>query len=280
MKQKRVAAIHDISGFGKCSLTVALAIISAAGIETAVLPTSVLSTHTGGFSGYTFRDLTDDIPSFTEHWKKLGLAFDTIYTGYLGSARQISMVSDFIDTFGEAAIKVVDPAMADHGKLYVGFCEDFPKYMLELCKKADVIVPNITEALFMLGREYVSGPYTMDFIEDILFSLRKEGIRNIVLTGVYFDDNKIGAAVLNNENTEYIMNRKINKIFHGTGDVFASALTAALTNGMSLEKAARIAVDFTVRSVETTIKNNPERSYGVNFEQELPWLVGEVYEQA
>ncbi len=275
MKQKRVVAIHDISGFGKCSLTVALPVVSAAGIETSVLPTSVLSTHTGGFTGYTFRDLTDDITKIADHWKSIGLEFDGIYTGYLGSAAQVELISRFVDDFSSSVV-IVDPAMADHGKLYAGFKEGFPKLMLGLCKKADFILPNITEALFMLGREYVEGPYTKEFIEELLFSLHNEGIKNIVLTGVYFENDKIGAACSDGKTTEYILHKKIDKIYHGTGDVFASAFCAAYMRGANMKRATEIAAGFTVRSIECTLQNNPERNYGVNFEQALKFLIGEI----
>ena len=145
--QKRVAAIHDISGFGKCSLTVALPIISAAGIETTIMPTAVLSTHTGGFTGYTYRDLTGDLRAIAEHWKSLELHFDAIYSGFLGSFEQIDIVKDFIDMFrADGNITVVDPAMADNGQMYSLFNMEFAKAMASLCAKADIVVPNITEA--------------------------------------------------------------------------------------------------------------------------------------
>ena len=151
---KRAAAIHDISGFGKCSLTVALPIISAMGIEVSVIPTAVLSTHTGGFTGFTYRDLTGDMRPIAEHWNSLGIKFDAIYSGFLGSVEQIDIVTDFIDDFKEKdTVVLVDPAMADGGKMYTVFDMDFAKQMTRLCAKADIIVPNFTEAAFMLGEE-------------------------------------------------------------------------------------------------------------------------------
>ena len=149
---KRIVTIQDISCFGKCSITVALPLISSMGVECAIIPTSILSTHTGGFEGFTFRDLSDDISKIAEHWKKYNIEFDAIYTGYLGSVEQINSVIDFIGDFKkENTIVFVDPAMADKGKLYTGFDSDFPSHMARLCAKADIIVPNITEASFMLG---------------------------------------------------------------------------------------------------------------------------------
>lgn len=277
MKQKRVAAIHDISGFGKCSLTVALPVLSAAGIETAVLPTSVLSTHTGGFTGYTFRDLTDDIPAFTDHWKSIDIKFDAIYTGYLGSIKQVDMVMRFIDLLGDENTKVViDPAMADNGKLYYGFPDDFPKAMAKLCRKADFVVPNITEACMMTGMEYKTGPYEKDYIENLIFALKELGADNIVLTGVYFKEGELGAACYDGKEVSYVMRERITQLFHGTGDVFASAFTAAYLNNKSLCDSVKVAVDFTVGSIIKTVENNPEKKYGVNFEQQIPELIADL----
>ena len=158
---KRVVSIQDISCLGKCSLTVALPIISAMGVETCVVPTAVLSTHTGGFSGFTFHDLTQEVAPIADHWAKEGISFDAIYTGYLGSFEQIHLVSQFFDRFGgQDTLIYVDPAMADNGVLYTGFTPEFAKEMGKLCGKADVIVPNLTEASFMLGVDYVGEDYS------------------------------------------------------------------------------------------------------------------------
>lgn len=274
MSQKRIVAIHDISGFGKCSLTVALPICSAAGIETCVVPTAILSTHTGGFKNFTFHDLTDEIMPIAEHWKAQDFKFDAFYTGYLGSKKQIKLVEKAIETLkSEDSIFICDPAMADHGKLYVGFPKGFPLGMAELCKKADIIVPNITEAVMMLGREYVEGPYTKEYIEQLLSDLYALTGAKIVLTGVYFNDIKLGAACFDGENVSYVLADKIDVMFHGTGDVFASALTSALMCDRNLVSATEIAVNFTCESIKTTLKQNPERRYGVNFETEIPTLI-------
>ncbi len=273
MAQKRIAAIHDISGFGKCSLTVALPICSAAGIETAVIPTAVLSTHTGGFKGYTFRDLTDDIMPIAEHWSSLGISFDAFYTGYLGSLKQIEYVMAATDMLkGEQAFVVTDPAMADNGKLYAGFPPEFPAAMLKLCERADVIVPNITEACLMLGLEYKPAPYTEDFILVLLKGLYAKTGARVVLTGVTFNDKRLGAAVFDREEAEFIFDERIPAMFHGTGDVFASTLVAALINGKNLVSAAEIAVKFTAHCIKRTYENENYR-YGVNFEQEIPTLI-------
>lgn len=272
--QKRVAAIHDISCFGKCSLTVALPLLSAAGLETAVIPTAVLSTHTGGFQGYTFRDLTDDILPVARHWKQSGISVDAIYTGYLGSKRQIELVARAISLIRRPdSLIMVDPVMADHGKLYGGFPPDFPQEMRKLCSVADVITPNITEAAMMLGIPYTEGPYGQEYIEKIIEGLANMTDAKIVLTGVYFDDKRIGAASYENGQTEFAFSERIPSFYHGTGDVFACALLSAIMNGRGLKAATQIAVNFTYSCIKRTATEHPEMRYGVAFEQEIPNLL-------
>ena len=163
--QKKLVAINDISGFGKCSLTVAIPIISAAGVETICMPTAVLSTHTGGFSGYTYRDLTCDMPDIAEHWKSINLKPDAIYSGFLGSFDQIEIVKKFAEDFKRADnLFIADPCMADHGRMYATFDVEFAKAMADLCSMADIILPNITEACFMTGTEFVSGVHTKEYM--------------------------------------------------------------------------------------------------------------------
>ena len=272
--QKRVAAIHDISCFGRCSLTVALPIISAAGIETTVIPTAILSTHTGGFKGFTFCDLTSEILPVANHWESEGISVDAVYTGYLGSKEQIEIVMKTVDIIKENdGILIVDPAMADNGKLYVGFPEDFPNEMLNLCKKADIIVPNITEAAMLLGIPYKEGPYNKSYIEDMLKQLSVITNAKVVLTGVWFEETKLGAATYENGKIEYCLSERINTLYHGTGDVFASALVSSLLNGKDLKDAAQIAVDFTCGSIKKTLLLRPNDKYGVCFEAEIPNLI-------
>ena len=274
MAQKRVAAIHDISCFGKCSLTVALPIISAAGIETAVIPTAVLSTHTGGFTGYTVRDLSEDIVPVARHWNSENIKVDAVYTGYLCSKQQIYLVLEAARLISrEDTLLITDPVMADNGKLYKGFDSDYPKYMTELCANADILTPNITEAALMLGVKYREGPYTEDFINSLLEGLYLKTHAKIVLTGVYYDNRRIGAAVYDGEKKEYVFSERINASYHGTGDVFASTLTAALLNGRSLKAAAQIAVNFTCACIKRTAENDTDMRYGVNFESQIPNLI-------
>jgi pyridoxine kinase len=281
LKQKRVAAIHDISCFGRCSLTVALPIISAAGIECSVIPTAVLSTHTGGFTGFTYRDLTDDIMPVAEHWQSLNLAFDALYTGFLGSFEQIGIISKLFDMFKTPDnIILVDPVMADNGKLYSLFPEDFPKGMRSLCEKADVIVPNITEATLLLGEPYREGPYEKGYVAELLKKLGGLGAKRVVLTGVAFNDTELGSAAYDASTgqMDFAMAERIDGYYHGTGDVYGSALLAALLSGKSLAEAAAVAVEFTVGSIKRTKQAGTDIRFGVNFEQGLAWLAGRVAE--
>jgi Pyridoxal/pyridoxine/pyridoxamine kinase len=272
-KLKRVVAIHDISGFGKCSLTVALPIISAAGIETTVLPTAVLSTHTGGFSGFTYRDLTEDIQPIADHWKSLNIEFDAIYTGFLGSFEQLDLVGRFFDSFKtKDNLILVDPVMADNGELYKIFSPEFALGMRDLCKKADIIIPNLTEASFMLEEEYNPGPYSEEYIEGLLKKLSALGPKKVVLTGVFFNEEELGTATYDADTDEiaYAFEKRIPGYFHGTGDVFGSALLAALLNNFNLNEAAAIAVRFTTSAIRKTAAAGTDIRFGVNFEQTIP----------
>ncbi len=275
MNQKRVVAIHDISGLGKCSLTVALPVISAVGIETCVIPTAVLSTHTGGFTGYTFRDLSEDILPMARHWRSIGVTADAIYTGYLSSFEQIEMVEEIIELLRtEETIVAVDPVMADHGQLYANFSDAFPKRMRGLCAKADLIMPNITEASLMLEKPYQDGPYTQAYIEDMLHELLQIGAKQVVLTGVSFDENHLGAGCVTADgDISYSFTEKIPGLYHGTGDVFGSTLVAALVKGFALPDATDAAARYTCRCAKRTFDAGLTAHYGVNFEQEIPYLL-------
>lgn len=273
---KRIATIQDISCFGKCSLTVALPLISAMGIECCAVPTALLSTHTGGFSGYTFRDLSDEITPIGKHWSSIGLHLDAIYTGYLGSEKQIDLVKDFIKTTESKDTMIfVDPAMADNGILYNGFGQKFPQKMLELCRCADVICPNITEAALMLGTPYrPSGEYDEKYIRSLLSCLASYGIGKIILTGVSFSPDTQGAVAYDSEKDEYFsyFGKNYPMAFHGTGDTFSSVLCASLVLGADLLTAIKNAVDFTVLCIEETLPDLKEHFYGVRFESCIPKL--------
>lgn len=275
MFQTRVLSIQDISCLGKCSLTVALPIISAMGAETCIIPTAVLSTHTGGFTGFTFRDLSEDIPKIASHWKSIDVKFNAIATGYLGSFEQIGMVKDIFADFGTGAIKFVDPVMGDNGKLYPGFTPEFAREMAKLCGMADIIVPNMTEACYMLGIEYKAGPYAEEYIKDILVSLTKLGCPVAAMTGVVLEGREDKQGVIAYDSTKdkfySYYNNNLPVKFHGTGDIYASAMCGALALGKSLEYAIQIAVDFTVECIKQSIGDD-EHKYGVRFEECIPYL--------
>ena len=267
---KRILTIQDISCVGKCSLTVALPIISAFGIEAGILPTATLSTHTA-FKGFTFRDLTEDMTPVTNHWAEQNIDFDGIYTGYLGSFEQIDLVLDIFKQFGEGKLKFVDPAMGDNGKLYPGFDEAFAKKMASLCAAADIVVPNLTEACFMLGKPYMQSGYTKEYIEDILLSLCALGARRAVLTGVGFTDDTLGCYGYDSQSGEFFFdtNERLPKSFHGTGDIFASVCFSCIQRGKTLEEASAIAADFVCDSIKATLSDERPIWYGVHFEKVL-----------
>ncbi len=279
MKQKRIVTIQDISCFGKCSLTVALPIISAMGIECAVIPTAVLSTHTGGFSNFTFCDLTEEIPKVQSHWQNLNLKFDCIYTGYLGSSKQLDYVSDFFSAFKtENNMILVDPVMADNGKLYGNFDMEFVKGMAKLCAKADIIVPNLTEAAFMLNEDFMPpAGYDETYIKETLKKLCGLGCKTAVLTGVCYDISKQGAVAYNSETNEFssYFRENIPASYHGTGDVFSSSLTGALTLGKDMGSSLKIAADYTVECIKATI-GDEKHFYGVKFENEISYLLNSL----
>lgn len=271
----RILSIQDISCFGKCSLTVALPIISATGVEASIVPTAVLSTHTM-FSDFTFRDLTDDMDSIKEHWVKEGFEFKAIYTGYLGSDRQIDIVSSYFDTFGgNDTIIIMDPAMADNGSLYPGFDDYFAKKMGTLCAKADIILPNISEACLMLGEKYPGENATEKELKNLLLKLSTLGAKINVITGVTFNDNSFGYIGYNKKTGEFFSygTEKINMKSHGTGDVFASAFTGAIANDYSVEKSLQIAADFTCACIKNTYNDENPINYSINFEAEIPYLL-------
>lgn len=272
MPYKRVLTIQDISCIGQCSLTVALPILSACGLETAILPSAVLSTHTAGFSGFTVRDLTEDMPAIAAHWKKENLAFSCVYTGYLGSEQQIEYVQNIFDTLLlPGGLRVVDPAMADNGKLYPAFDMSFVEAMKKLAFASDIIVPNITEACYLTGYSYRE-TYDKAYISGLLDSLKAAGAKNIVLTGVSYSDSTTGVVICDSNSTTYYEHKKIAKGCHGTGDVYASAFVGALMQEKSIYDAAKIAADYTVRCIEYTQKD-PEHWYGVEFEPVLSELI-------
>lgn len=271
MNYPRILTIQDISCVGQCSLTVALPILSACGIETAILPSAVLSTHTAGFTGFTVRDLTEDIPAIAAHWAKEGIDFSAVYTGYLGSTQQIDMVADIFTNLCPTGLKIVDPAMADNGKLYPAFDEAYVEAMKTLCGKADFVVPNITEACFLTGMEYKT-EYGRAYIDELLSGLTALGCPNVVLTGVSYAEGKTGVVVLENGIYSYYEHEKLSNSCHGTGDIYASAFVGALMRGKTAIQAAQIAADYTVECIRCTAKL-PNHWYGAAFEPVLGQLI-------
>lgn len=280
-QQRTCAAIHDLSGAGKCSLTVALPVLSVCGVETSVLPTAVLSTHTGGFTGFTYRDLTEDLLPVARHWKKAGFRFHALYSGFLGSEAQIDLVAEIFQMFREpGTFVVVDPVMGDNGKLYQTYTEEMAQSMVRLCRRADLVVPNITEACRLLEIPYREGPYTRAFIGEVLAGLCELGPQKAVLTGVYLEEKRLGAACLDRKagKPEFFLRDRMPGFYHGTGDLFASVLVGGLFNGMSLSEACDTAVEFTHRSIVSTKEKSKDFRFGPKFEEHLPWL-GEKMEE-
>lgn len=273
---KKLLTVQDISCVGQCSITVALPIISAMGMETAILPSAVLSTHTSGFKGFTFKDLTDEMPKIISHWKKEGINFDSVYTGYIGNSKQFNYILEIArDMLKSDGLFIVDPVMGDNGKLYPGFDLSFPPEMLKICRKADYIMPNITEAAFLLNERYKE-EYDEEYILIMLRKLNELGAKNVVITGVSFEKSKLGVAYYcgDTQKVGFYFRDRIMQNFHGTGDVFGSSLAGALALGYSLDKACKIAVDFTIDSMNYTMPVKDEHWYGVAFEKAIPNLVG------
>ena len=272
MQYPRILTIQDISCVGQCSLTVALPILSACGIETCILPSAVLSTHTSGFQNFTCHDLTDEIPAIAQHWNSENIRFQAIYTGYLANQKQITHVINIQETSGTENCKLfVDPAMADHGKLYPAFDSRHVVVMKQLCSHADVILPNLTEACLLTDTPY-SESYDTDFIEEILHKLKSLGMKTIILTGISYEQSATGVVIAENQDIQYYKHQKIAQRFHGTGDIYASVFVGAYLHGMNAYDAAKTAADFTVSCIEKT-KNDPDHWYGVKFELALPELI-------
>ncbi len=277
MNYNRILTIQDISCVGQCSMTVALPILSACGQEVCILPSAVLSTHTGGFSQPAIRDLTGDFPGIRAHWEKEHIQFDAIYTGYLGSREQIGQVSEILDTLVAPGGKtIVDPAMADHGRLYKGFDEGYVDAMRELCRKAGVILPNVTEGAMLAGMAYRKD-YDMAYIDAMLEKLHAMGCRCVVLTGVGKEAGQSGVLISQDGKKSHYVHPMREKSFHGTGDAFAAAFVGAWLGGKTMAQAAGIAADFVLKCIDNTVAY-PEHWYGTRFETALPYLMDRLAE--
>ena len=268
---RRLLSIQDLSCVGQCSLTVALPLVSACGIETAVLPTAVLSNHTTGFSGYTFRDLADDLPAIMESWRANGIRFDAFLTGYVCENHIRPILEIMEKCAADEALRIVDPAMADAGQLYPGFGADFPRKLAQLCSGADYLLPNLTEAALLTGRECRLEDYDRKYVEELISGLHALGAKNVILTGVSFDHALIGCAVSGKNGVEYVFKPREKHCAHGTGDVFSAVFAGALLRGCGMLRAAEIAAEF----VRLAIRETPgDHWYGICFERAIPALAG------
>ena len=272
----RCAAIHDLSGFGRCSLTIVIPVLSAMGVQCCPLPTAYLSTHTGGFPGYTFLDMTEAMEAAAAHWADLNIDFRAIYSGFMGSRRQLEITADFIRAFRrDHTLVVVDPVMGDHGRPYRTYTPEMCRAMADLAARADLITPNLTEAALLLGEPYRDLSGDEGALRAIAERLSLGGRRSVVLTGVTLEPGRIGAVCFDRAagRTEMVAAPRVEGSFHGTGDLFASVLTGALVRGMDLSAAASLAADFTARCAERTAAQNYPTREGVDFEP-LLWRLG------
>ncbi|MBR3569418.1 MAG: pyridoxamine kinase [Oscillibacter sp.] len=270
---KRVLTIQDISCLGKCSITIALPVLSAMGVETVILPTAVLSTHTM-FKNFTVKDLTDQLIPIAEHWKSENVRFDAIYTGYLGSAEEIEIAKRIFAMFRTPDTLIfVDPVMGDNGKLYPAFDMDYAALNAGLCAEADIIVPNITEACLMTGTEYRES-YDEAYVTGLLEKLSALGAETAILTGVSLSPGKTGVMGYGKKRGFFrYQNDLVNAAYHGTGDLFSSVCAGAIAQGRTLEKAVKIAADYTAHTIRVTLENPEKPWYGVDFEKTLPDLI-------
>lgn len=266
----RVLSVQDLSCLGKCSLLVALPVLSAMGCAATALPTTLLSTHTA-FPKPHRRSLTDDLMPICDHWKSIGAEFETVSTGYLADPMQVEAVGNVLDAF-PTALHIVDPVMGDHGRLYSAITQQHVQAMQKLCHRADVILPNVTEAALLTGLSYRE---TADpaYYRQLLAGMEKYGAKAVVITGVSLEENKLGCFGKDEQGEFSCQNEKVGRQCHGTGDLFAAVVAGAMTRGKTAREAAAIAAEFTRRVVENTPEPTP---FGVEFEACLPWLISAI----
>ncbi len=275
----RIAAIHDLSCVGKCSLTVALPVISCSGVECACIPTAVLSTHTGEFTGYTMTPLSDDLLPIARHWDQEGVTLDGIYTGYLASPQQERQVEQVLDLLaGPDTLVVVDPVMADNGRYYANLGEPMRQAFLRLCRRAKLITPNITEAALLAGLPHPQAPHSPACLEQILDKLSQLGPRYLAVTGVHPQPDQMGNLLLDVQTGETTLAlRPVQPgVFYGTGDLFASALSALLVRGLDAGEALELATQLVADSIAISAQSSAPRRFGVAFEQALPAYMARV----
>lgn len=267
---KHVICVQDLSCFGKCSLTIALPVLSSAGMQTSVLPTALLSTHTGGLGRPYIHDLKQAMDQIIQHWSTLSLAVDAIYSGYVSTCEQLQEIKRLFELYPNA-YKVIDPVMGDHGKLYASLPKELQYAMREIIKTADLITPNMTEAYALIQEPYQGGPYTKEAINAMIQKLSSCTKADIVLTGVYFNESELGCALYarNEEQVSYCMSEKIPQEFHGTGDLFTSSLLGAYLQKHSLQEAVSIAISYTTLCMKQSIVAQGDERFGVQFEPYL-----------
>lgn len=263
----KILTVQDISCYGQCSTTVALPVLSCYGHETVILPSAILSTHTGGFKGFTVHDLTEEMPKIINHWKSEGIKFDGLYTGYIGDSRQFDYILDIKNTMlNKKGLFFVDPAMADHGKMYYGLGEDIVNGMRKMCSVADYILPNITEACFLTSIPYQE-VQDEAFIDKLITALYKLGAKNVILTG-YEKGSALGAVAYNGKEKTIVLKEKEYPSYHGTGDIFSSVIIGNILNGKTMYETLDDATSFIVESIKAT-KDDKDHGYGVKFEKIL-----------
>ena len=267
---KRLLTIQDISCVGQCSTTVALPLVSACGVECAVLPPAILSNHTGGFKSWSFADLTGELGRVEQKWVEQEIRFDAFYTGYVCESHIDPILSIMKTCANPGALRFVDPAMADNGVLYKGFAADFPSKMARLAAGADYVLPNLTEAALLTGREPKLSGYAKGEIESLIAALHELGAKNVVLTGVSFAADELGTAVSDGSRIDYDFNPRLARSSHGTGDVFASVFVGAVMRGKTALEASALAADMVCEAIKAT---DEDHWYGVSFEKTIPSLV-------
>ncbi len=273
--QKRAIAVHDISCVGRCSLTVALPILSAAGVETSIVPTALLSTHTGEFTGYTHLDLSDQLLPVARHLSTLNRPYDAFYSGYLASGAQVDKVLMMIDLLCDEHTHIfVDPAFGDHGRMYSLMDQTMPAQMRRLCSRARTIVPNLTEACFLLNRPYPADGCTPELAAELCSGLLALGAENVVITDIAFSPEHTGLAIQSSHMPQPVFQfrSRFDGVFHGTGDVFASFLLAGLMSNRTVQDAAAMALELTHEAIAVTLDGGQPLRYGVQFEKVLPRL--------
>ncbi len=272
-KQKRMAVINDFSGFGRCSLTVSLPIISAMKIQCCALPTAIFSNHTG-YDEYFFDDYTDKMKEYYSKWEKLGLGFDGIYTGFLGSVRQVAIVEDFIARFkGTDTAVIVDPVMGDNGKCYATVDDALCKELRKLLPLSTIITPNITEACILSGTAYIRHSFDENELIIIAEKLRKLGAENIVITGIERKEN-ICNFIYQSDGSFFFSEQPCTGTPHaGTGDVFASVIAADAVNGVPFVKSVEKAAGFVGKAIELSDEMSVPVQDGVCFEEILGTLI-------